>query len=178
MSLHSERDKAQEAYIQAEKDAADTKMQLAKESADITQPANTALSNAQEQANDLANLQKATVQNTNQVNQQQKDEAVTQQKNESVRSDYTAQLQQQIKNRQNKNQLINGYKQLASDEAKMKYELASQRLQQAQARVGLAVQVLQGLGVAVNLIPGVGTLVGAGISAGATLAGGVVSSII
>lgn len=178
MSLHSERDLAESAWIQAEKDAANTKQQLAEESADITQPANTALSNAQEQANDLASLQQATVQNTTQVNQQQKDAAISQQKNESVRDNYSTQLQQQIKNRQNKNQLINGYKQLASEEAKMKYELASQRLQQAQERCSLAISILQGLGATVSLIPGVGTAVGLGISAGATALGDVVSKTI
>ena len=178
MSLHSERDLAESAWVQANQDAANTKMQLAQESADITQPANTALSNSQEQANDLASLQKATVQNTNQVNQQQKDAAITQQKNESVRSDYATQLQQQIKNRQNKNQLINGYKQLASEEAKMKYELAAQRLQQAKQRCSLAASILQGLGATVSLIPGVGSLIGTGIAAAGTLAGDVVSKSI
>jgi hypothetical protein len=176
MSLHSERDLAQSGWVQAQQDAANTKQQLAEESADITQPANTALTNVTEQANDLASLQKATVQNTAQVNQQQKDAAITQQKNENVRNNYSTQLQQQIKNRQNKNQLINGYKQLASDEAKMKYDLAAQRLSQAQANCANAVKILQGLGAAVSLIPGVGTLVGAGISAGATALGGVVSN--
>ena len=176
MSLHSERDLAQSSWVQAQQDAANTKQQLAEESADITQPANTALTNVTEQANDLASLQKATVQNTAQVNQQQKDTAITQQKNENVRSNYATQLQQQIQNRQNKNQLINGYKQLASDEAKMKYDLAAQRLSQAQANWANAVKILQGLGAAVSLIPGVGTAVGLGISAGATALGGVVSN--
>lgn len=178
MSLHSERDLAESAWVQSAQDAASTKQQLAQESANITQPANTALSNAQEQGNDLASLQQATVQNTNQVNQQQKDAAIIQQKNESVRNNYATQLQQQIKNRQNKNQLINGYKQLASDEAKMKYQLAAQRLRQAQANCANVVKVLSGLGAAVSLIPGVGSLVGAGISAGITGVGQIVSDSI
>lgn len=178
MSLHSERDLAQEAWVQANQDAANTKQQLAEESADITQPANTALTNVQEQANDLASLQKATVQNTAQVNQLQKDAAIAQQKNENVRNNYATQLQQQIQNRQNKNQLINGYKQLASDEAKMKYDLAAQRLSQAQANWANAVKVLQGLGAAISVIPGVGTAIGAGISAGATAIGTIASSTI
>jgi hypothetical protein len=176
MSLHSERDLAQSGWVQAQQDAANTKQQLAEESADITQPANTALTNVTEQANDLASLQQATVQNTAQVNQQQKDAAITQQKNENVRNNYSTQLQQQIKNRQNKNQLINGYEQLASDEAKMKYDPAAQTRSHAQANCANAVKILQGLGAAVSLIPGVGTLVGAGISAGATALGGVVSN--
>ncbi len=178
MSLHSERDLAQSGWVQAQQDAANTKQQLAEESADISQPANTALTNVTEQANDLASLQQATVQNTAQVNQQQKDAAIAQQKNENVRNNYATQLQQQIQNRQNKNQLINGYKQLASDEAKMKYDLAAQRLSQAQANWANAVKILQGLGAAVSLIPGVGTAVGLGISAGATALGGVVSNTI
>ena len=175
MSLHSERDLAESAWVQANQDAANTKQQLAQESADVTQPANTALSNAQEQANDLASLQQATVQNTNQVNQQQKDAAIIQQKNENVRNEYSTQLQQQIKNRQNKNQVINGYMQLASEEAKMKYQLAAQRLQQAQENCANAIKILQGLGAAVSFIPGVGSLVGAGIKAGATAVGQIVS---
>ena len=176
MSLHSERDKAQEAWVTSQKDIADTSQQLAQESADITQPSQLANIQVEEQANDLDSLQKATIQNTNQVNQQQQDVSRNQQLNDFKRSEYQNKLAQNIKNRQNKNQLIMGYKQLASDEAKMKYELAAQRLSQAQAGWSNVVKVLQGLGVAVSLIPGVGTLVGAGISASATAVGTIVNN--
>lgn len=176
MSLHSQRDEAQENWVTSQKDIADTSQQLAQESADINQPSQLASTQVKEQVNDLANLQKATVQNTNRVNQQQQDVNRNQQVEDFKRSEYQNKLAQNIKNRQNKNQLIMGYKQLASDEAKMKYDLAAQRLSQAQANWSNAVKVLQGLGAAVSLIPGVGTAIGAGISAGATAIGTIASN--
>ena len=60
----------------------------------------------------------------------------------------------------------------------MKYDLAAQRLSQAQANWANAVKILQGLGAAVSVIPGVGTAIGAGISAGATAIGTIASSTI
>jgi hypothetical protein len=53
----------------------------------------------------------------------------------------------------------------------MKYELATQRLAQAQASWNAAGNILKSLGCMISLIPGVGTAIGAGLMVGGTALG-------
>ncbi len=173
MSLHNERDVAQNEYTQSVKDIADTRLEQAEDMANFGQFSNEATNLAKEQADLDRNLSRATVNDANTATATAKDTYREQALNNNQIASYKDYLNSAIEKKQKKNQLILGYKQLASDRAKMKYELASQRLAQAQAGWNAAGNILKGLGCMVSLIPGVGTAIGAGLMVGGTALGAV-----
>lgn len=171
MSLHNEMDAAENEYTQSVKDVADTRMEQANDMANFSQFSNEATNLASEQADLDRNLSRATVNDANTATATVKDAYREQALANNQVASYKDYLNSAIEKKQKKNQLILGYKQLASDRAKMKYELASQRLAQAQAGWNAAGNILKGLGCMISLIPGVGTAIGAGLMVGGTALG-------
>ena len=173
MSLHNERDAAQNEYTQSVKDVADTRIEQANDMANFSQFSNEATNLASEQADMDRNLSRATVNDANTATATAKDAYREQALANNQVASYKDYLNSAIEKKQKKNQLILGYKQLASDRAKMKYDLASQRLAQAQAGWNAAGNILKSLGCMISLIPGVGTAIGAGLMVGGTALGAV-----
>lgn len=171
MSLHNERDTAQNEYTQSVKDVADTRLEQAEDMTNFSQFSNEATNLASEQADLDRNLSRATVNDANTATATAKDAYREQALANNQVASYKDYLNSAIEKKQKKNQLILGYKQLASDRAKMKYELASQRLAQAQAGWNAAGNILKSLGCMISLIPGVGTAIGAGLMVGGTALG-------
>lgn len=171
MSLHNERDTAQNEYTQSVKDVADTRLEQAEDMTNFSQFSNEATNLASEQADLDRNLARATVNDANTATATAKDAYREQALANNQVASYKDYLNSAIEKKQKKNQLILGYKQLASDRAKMKYELASQRLAQAQAGWNAAGNILKSLGCMISLIPGVGTAIGAGLMVGGTALG-------
>lgn len=178
MSLHNERDTAQNEYTQSVKDVADTRLEQAEDMANFSQFSNEATNLAKEQADLDRNLSRATVNDTNTATADAKDTYREQALANNQNASYKDYLDSAIEKKQKKNQLILGYKQLASDRAKMKYELASQRLAQAQAGWNAAGNILKSLGCMISVIPGVGTAIGAGLMVGGTALGAVGSAVV
>lgn len=171
MSLHDETKAAENEYTQSVKDIADTRLDQAEDMANFGQFSNEATNLASEQADLDRNLARATVNDANTATATAKDAYREQTLANNKVASYKDYLNSAIEKKQKKNQLILGYKQLASDRAKMKYELASQRLAQAQAGWNAAGNILKGLGCMISLIPGAGTAIGAGLMVGGTALG-------
>lgn len=171
MSLHNEMNVAENEYTQSVKDIADTRMEQANDMANFSQFSNEATNLASEQADLDRNLARATVNDANTATATAKDSYREQALANNQVASYKDYLNSAIEKKQKKNQLILGYKQLASDRAKMKYELATQRLAQAQASWNAAGNILKGLGCMISLIPGAGTAIGAGLMVGGTALG-------
>lgn len=170
---HKARDEAEQEMINTQKDIAETRKEQAEELTDIGTFTEEADKNTAEQKELTEEIEKAVVPTSNKVNRVVQDSQAIEKADNDARQNYRNVLSTKIQNKMNKNQLIMGAKQIASNEAKMKYDIASQRLAQAQAGWGNAASVLQGLGAAISLIPGWGTIVGLGISA----AGGAIGAI-
>lgn len=163
MSLTEERNQAENEYVGAIQDQADTVMAQAPELGDTQQHNTDALAQVNEQASMSGELAKAASQGQTQnrlIEQQQQEKQLQQERQRQYQ-----QAWQDNRNKQSaKNTAINTYKQFATDEAKRKYELAAQRLQQAQTNIGNINKVFQGLGVALSMIPGWGWVAGAAVS--------------
>jgi len=174
MSLTQERNQAENEYIGAVKDQADTAMAQAPELGDTQQHNTDALTQVNEQADMTNELAKASSQGRTQnrlIEQQQQEKQIQQEKQRQYQ-----QAWQDNRNKQNaKNTAINTYKQFATDEAKRKYELASQRLEQAQANIGNINKIFQGLGVTLSMIPGWGWIAGLAVSGTSSLVSGIVA---
>lgn len=178
MSLHDETKAAENEYTQSIKDIGDTRLAQAEDLANFGQFSTEATNLAKEQADLDRNLSRATVNDANTSTATAKDAYREQALANNQSASYKDYLNSAIEKKQKKNQLILGYKQLASDRAKMKYELASQRLAQAQAGWNAAGNILKSLGCMVSLIPGVGTAIGAGLMVGGTALGAVGSAVV
>ncbi len=160
MSLTQERQLAEDAYIQATKDQAEEVGRQAPELGDTLAHNTEALNQVNEQADMSRQLANASNQGYTQervIEQQNAERQVQQQKLKDYQKAWQDNRNKQIA----KNTAINEYKQFATEQAKRKYELASQRLQQAQANIGNINKIFQGLGVGLSMIPGWGWLAGA-----------------
>ena len=179
MSLHDERNAAEQEYINSQKDLADTQVKQAEEMKDFGAFSNEALKNTNEYVGLKDTLARASANTALEgVTQVQADAQRHAAVAEEKRTKYKEELDSAIEKRQKKNQLIMGYKQLASNRAKMKYDLAAQRLAQAQAGWTTARNLLTTLGCMVSLIPGVGTAIGAGLMVGGTAMGAIGSAAV
>ena len=160
MSLTQERQLAEDAYIQATKDQAKEVGRQAPELGDTLAHNTEALNQVNEQADMSRQLANASNQGYTQervIEQQNAERQAQQQKLKDYQKAWQDNRNKQIA----KNTAINEYKQFATEQAKRKYELASQRLQQAQANIGNINKIFQGLGVTLSMIPGWGWLAGA-----------------
>lgn len=165
-------DEANEEYVQSVRDIAETEQQMA-EDIDYTKTAEEAYQEASEIAKKEAEMNAAKQQELNRLEPSSSrmgsaitsTEAANQVDITNKRfQEYQTKKQNQ---REERNKQIIAAKQLASEEAKMKYELAAQRYSQAKTNWTNAAKVLQTLGCAAQLIPGWGTAINVGLQAAA-----------
>ena len=159
MSLTQDREAAERDYVQSVKDQANAVLDQAPELGDTLAHNTEALNQVNEQADMSRQLTNASTQGYTQernVEQQNAERQIQQQRLKEYQKVWQDNRNKQIA----KNTAINEYKQFATDQAKRKYELASQRLQQAQANIGNINKIFQGLGVALSAIPGWGPIIG------------------
>lgn len=174
MSLTQEREAAERDYVQSVKDQANAVLDQAPELGDTLAHNTEALNQVNEQADMSRQLANASTQGYTQernVEQENAERQIQQQKLKDYQKAWQDNRNKQIA----KNTTINEYKQFATDQAKRKYELASQRLQQAQANIGNINKIFQGLGVALSAIPGWGPIVGMAVQ-GASAIGSSIAS--
>lgn len=159
--LTDEVNRTEEAYTQSLEDIATQKKNEYEENKDYSTFSNQADELAREQRQNETDLNVATgLRQTN--------------------LSYQPKKQVDIENAYNKKKLTDAtkmaYLQYASEEAKMKYNLAAQKKAQAQANWNNAGKVLQSLGCALSLIPGIGWAIGGGVSAAGAVVGAIGSA--
>lgn len=153
---------AEKEYTQSLNDIADTTKTQYEENKDFSTFANEADSLAREQQRNQMDLNTATRGSTTPMVSQS-----------MVQNTPTRQVD--VANAYNKKKAADatklGYMQFASEEAKMKYQLAAQAKAQAQARWNNAGKILQGLGCALSAIPGIGWAIGGATAIAGTAIG-------
>lgn len=163
MTYTQNRDNAETDYVNTLRDQAFTQINQAPELGDTLAHNTEALNQVNEQADMSRQLANASNQGYTQervIEQQNAERQVQQQKLKDYQKAWQDNRNKQIA----KNTAINEYKQFATEQAKRKYELASQRLQQAQSNIGNINKIFQGLGVTLSMIPGWGWIAGAAVS--------------
>lgn len=154
-----EMDEAQNEYVNSVQDIANTEQQMS-EDIDYLKTNQEAFDNANEVAKQQAEINAAKQQELNTLNNSAS--KMSSAINNTEAADRTRTMSAEVQKEQQRiqqqrderNKQIIAAKQLASEEAKMKYELATQKYNQAKANWTNAFKVLQTLGCAVSAIPG------------------------
>lgn len=163
--LRDARNAAENEYLNTVKEAADTQMQQANDMDNFNAFSNEAVEKTQEQAELEKDIDKSIAADTDKRTKLAQDAQRAVDLRDLKNEEYQKNLKNSINNKFQKNQMVLGWKQFASKQAKMKYDLAAQRLQEAQAKWANTAKILTSLGCTVLSFTGVGGAAAAGLSA-------------